>query len=150
MPSASVDVKIEGVENAILIPVDALHQTRSFYYVYTSYDEETKTYGDRVEVTVGMQNSKYAVIESGLNVGDTVYYTESSSGNNFFGMMGGRGGMSGMPDMGDFSGGFPGGNNSGGFPGGNGGSGRPSGSGNSGRPGGSGGSGSRGQGGGRQ
>ena len=127
--SASVDVKIEGVEDAILIPVDALHQTRNFYYVYTSYDEEAKTYGDRVEVTIGMQNSKYVVIESGLNVGDTVYYTESTSANNFFGMMGGMGGMSGMPDMGGMSGGFPGGS-SGGFPGGpGGGSGRPSGSG---------------------
>ena len=148
--SASVDIKIEGVEDAILIPVDALHQTRDFYYVYTSYDEETKTYGDRVDVTIGMQNSKYVVIESGLNVGDTVYYTESSSTNNFFGMMGGMsgmpnmGGMSGMPDM---SGGFPSGSGSGGFPGGSGNSGRPSGSGNSGRPGGSSGSGSRGQGG---
>ena len=135
--SASVDVKIEGVDDAILIPVDALHQTRAYYYVYTSYDEETETYGDMVEVTIGMQNSKYVVIESGLNVGDTVYYTESTSSNNFFGMMGG---MSGMPDMGgmggmpDMSGGFPGGSGNfpsgGSFPGGNsGGSGRPSGSG---------------------
>lgn len=149
--SASVDVKIEGVEDAILIPVDALHQTRDFYYVYTSYDEETKTYGGRVDVTIGMQNSKYVVIESGLNVGDTVYYTESTSMNNFFGMMGGMsgmpnmGGMSGMPDM---SGGFPGGGSgsfpSGSFPGGGSGS-FPGGSG--GFPGGSGSSGGRGQGG---
>lgn len=146
--SASVDVKIEGVEDAILIPVDALHQTRNFYYVYTSYDEEAKTYGDRVEVTIGMQNSKYVVIESGLNVGDTVYYTESTSASNFFGMMGGMGGMSGMPDMGGMSGGFPGGS-SGGFPGGSSG-GFPGGSGSGGPGGGSGrpsGSGGRGQGG---
>ena len=105
--SASVDVKIEGVEDAILIPVDALHQTSAIYYVYTSYDEETGTYGGMVEVTVGMQNNKYVVIESGLNVGDTVYYTESNSMNNFFGMMGGMSGMSGMsgmPDMGGMSG----------------------------------------------
>ena len=139
--SASVDVKIEGVEDAILIPVDALHQTSAIYYVYTSYDEETQTYGDMVEVTIGMQNSNYVVIESGLNVGDTVYYTESTSSNNFFGMMGGMsgmpdmGGMGGMPDFGgsggmpDFggSGGFPGGNSggfSGGGPGGSGGRGQ--------------------------
>ena len=79
-----------------------------------------------------------------LNVGDTVYYTESTSMNNFFGMMGG---MSGMPDM---SGGFPGG--SGGFPGGSGGfpggsSGGFPGGGSGGFPGGSGSSGGRGQGG---
>ena len=117
--SASVDVKIEGVDDAILIPVDALRQTSAIYYVYTSYDEETGTYGGMVEVTVGMQNNKYVVIESGLNVGDMVYYTESNSMNNFFGMMGNMGGMSGMPDMGsmpDMSGGFPGGS----FPGGSG------------------------------
>lgn len=119
--SADVDVKIEGVDDAILIPVDALRQTSAIYYVYTSYDEETGTYGGMVEVTIGMQNNKYVVIESGLNVGDTVYYTESNSMNNFFGMMGGMGGMSSMPDMGnmpDMSGGFPGGAS--GFPGGSG------------------------------
>ena len=142
--SADVDVKIEGVDDAILIPVDALRQTSAIYYVYTSYDEETETYGGMVEVTIGMQNNKFVVIESGLNVGDKVYYTESRSMNNFFGMMGGMsgmpnmGGMSGMPDMsGGFSGGsggFPGGSGNfpsgGNFPGGNsGGSGRPSGSG---------------------
>ena len=102
--SASVDVKIEGVDDAILIPVDALHQTSAIYYVYTSYDEESQTYGGMVEVTVGMQNNQYVVIESGLNVGDTVYYTESNSMNSFFGMMGGMSGMSGMPDMGGMSG----------------------------------------------
>lgn len=110
--SADVDVKIQGVDDAILIPVDALRQTSAIYYVYTSYDAETGTYGGMVEVTIGMQNNKYVVIESGLNVGDTVYYTESNSMNNFFGMMGGMGGMSGMPDM---SGGFP--SDSGNFPG---------------------------------
>ena len=121
--SASVDVKIEGVEDAILIPVDALHQTSAIYYVYTSYDAETESYGGMVEVTVGMQNSKYVVIESGLKVGDTVYYTESASFNNFFGMMGGMSGMGSFP--GGSSGGFPGGSSGsfpGGFPGGNSGS----------------------------
>ena len=151
--SASVDVKIEGVEDAILIPVDALRQTSAIYYVYTSYDEEAGTYGGMVEVTIGMQNSKYVVIESGLKVGDTVYYTESRSMNNFFGMMGGMGGMSGgfggMSGRPDMSGGFSGGS-SGGFPSGGSGSFPGGGSGNF--PGGSGSfpsgsSGGRGQGG---
>lgn len=39
--SASVAIRIEGVENALLIPSDALMQTSSSSYVYTSYDEET-------------------------------------------------------------------------------------------------------------
>ena len=85
--TADVDVKIEGVENAIIIPVDALHQTSAISYVYTSYDEETKQYGGMVEVTTGMQNDSYVEILSGLNVGDTVYYTESHDMFSFFGGM---------------------------------------------------------------
>ena len=99
--------KIEGTENALLIPVDALHQTRNSYYVFTSYDEETQQYGGRVEVTIGMQNDNYVEILSGLNVGDTVCYTESQ---DFFfgygGMGGGRPGSSGGSNR-------PGGNNQG-------------------------------------
>lgn len=45
--TASVKVRIEGVDDALLIPVDALHQTSAGYYVYTSYDEETQTFGAR-------------------------------------------------------------------------------------------------------
>lgn len=111
--TASVNVRIEGVDNAILIPVDALHQTASSAYVYTSYDEETQEYGGMVEVEVGLSNDSYVEITSGLSEGDTVYYTESESFGNLFGNMGGmnfgggdRGSQSGgeMPG-GDFSGG---------------------------------------------
>lgn len=98
--TASVDVKIDGVENAILIPVEALHQTRDSAYVYTSYDEETEEYGGRVDVTTGLSNNNYVEITSGLNVGDTVYYTESES---FFDMFAGMGGMGGMTGMGGFA-----------------------------------------------
>jgi len=89
--TADVDVKIEGVENAILIPVDALRQTSATHYVYTTYDEELRQYGGMVEVTIGMQNDNYVEILSGLNVGDTVCYVKSQ--NNFFGFMN-------MPNMG--------------------------------------------------
>ena len=93
--TASVDVRIEGVENAIIIPVDALHQTSTIYFVYTSYDEETQQYGGRKEVTIGMQNDDYVEILSGLELGETVYYTEQQDMFSFFGGMGGMGGMSG-------------------------------------------------------
>lgn len=94
--SASVDVQIEGVDDVVLIPVDALHQTSSRSYVYTSYDEATQQYGDMVEVTAGVSNSNFVEIVSGLKEGDTVYYTEKNNWN-FFMMpgMGGGGGMSG-------------------------------------------------------
>lgn len=89
--TASVDITIEGVEDALIIPVDALHQTQANYFVYTGYDPETQQYLDMVHVTVGMQNSEYAEILSGLQIGDTIYYTEQN--DFFFGF--GFGGMGG-------------------------------------------------------
>ena len=86
--TASVDVRIEGVDNAIIIPVDALNRTSTGAYVYTSYDEETQQYGGRVDVVTGLSNNNYVEIKSGLSVGDTVYYTEEQSFGNMFGNMG--------------------------------------------------------------
>ena len=115
--TADVDVKIEGVENAIIIPVEALRQTSAISYVFTTYDEETKQYGGMVEVTTGMQNDSYVEILTGLKVGDTVRYTKqqnffeamfSAMGGGMGGNMGGgqRPGGSQRPNM---SGGMPGG-----------------------------------------
>jgi len=127
--TASVSVRIEGVDDAILIPIEALHQTRSGAYVYTSYDEESQEYGGRVDVVTGLENSTYVQIKSGLTVGDTVYYTEQETGFGSFGGMGfgnrPGGNMPGfgsgeMPDMG--GGNRPGGSRpEGGFPSGQGG-----------------------------
>lgn len=75
--TAQVDIKIEGSENALIIPVDALHQTSAMSYVYTTYDEETMQYGGMVEVTTGMQNDSFVEITSGLSEGDIVRYTEA-------------------------------------------------------------------------
>lgn len=113
--TADVDVRIEGTENALIIPVDALHQNSASYYVYTGYDEAQKRYTGRTEVTIGMQNDDDVEITSGLKEGDTVYYTEADSG--------GFGDFMVMP--GGMSGGMSGGN----MGGGNGGGGRPSGGG---------------------
>ncbi|MDO5546553.1 MAG: HlyD family efflux transporter periplasmic adaptor subunit [Eubacteriales bacterium] len=118
--TASVNVRIQGTENALIIPVDALHQNSASYYVYTAYDSETHRYDGRVEVTIGMQNDDYVEITSGLNEGDTVYYTESESFSimDMFAMAGGMGGgMSsgsgnrggGMPSGMPSGGGMPGG-----------------------------------------
>ena len=139
--TASVSVRIEGVDDAILIPIEALHKTSDGAYVYTSYNEEYQEYGGKRDVVTGLENSTYVEIKSGLEVGDTVYYTETQTnafgnfgGMGFGSMPGGNGG--GMPNFGDmdfsnmpnggmpnFGGdsGRPGGNNSGGFPGGSGG-----------------------------
>lgn len=85
--TANVDVRIEGVDDAILIPAEALHQTSTGYYVYTTYDEETQEFGGKVDVVPGLSNSNSVEIKSGLEEGDVVYYSEEPS---FFG---GRGEM---------------------------------------------------------
>ena len=90
--TASVDVRIEGVDDAIIIPVDALNKTSNSAYVYTSYDEETQQYGGKVDVVTGLSNNNYVEIKSGLSVGDTVYYTEKQTFSNMFGNMGFGGG----------------------------------------------------------
>ena len=88
--TASVDVRIEGVDNALIIPVDALKQTSSGAYVYTTYDRETQEYGGRVDVITGLSNDNYVEIKSGLSAGDTVYYTEPLNLNNLFGQFTGN------------------------------------------------------------
>ena len=91
--TADVDIQIEGNENALIIPVAALHQTSTSTFVYTSFDEETQEYGGKVDVVAGMQNDKYAEILSGLQEGDTVYYTEQENIFAYFAnMMGMTGG----------------------------------------------------------
>ncbi len=86
-------IRIQGVEDAIIIPVDALHQTSASSFVYTSYDEEKGEYGGMKEVTTGLTGSNYVEIASGLSEGDVVYYTERKS-NNPWGNFSGFGSMS--------------------------------------------------------
>lgn len=116
--SASATIKIDGVENALLIPVDALNRTSSGYYVHTECDEESGTLGGMVEVTAGISNSVYAEITSGLSEGDTVYYTEKEDSAFSFAMPGGD--FGGAPGGGDFGGGNLGGGGPSGGPGGGG------------------------------
>lgn len=131
--SADVAITIEGVENALLVPEDAVRKTSATSYVYTTYDEETGEMGGMVEVTTGLSNGSYIEITSGLSEGDTVYYTEQEEvfgfgnfnfgggmGGNMGGMPSGGGGFSGMPGSGGNRGnsGMPSGGMPGGMPGG--------------------------------
>ncbi len=114
--TADVDVRIEGVDDAIIIPVEALHQTSTGAFVYTSYDPQLQQYGGKVDVVVGLQGSNFVEIKSGLQVGDTVYYTEAMTmldlfsnmtGMDFSGMEEGGGQRPGGQMPGDFSGQMP-------------------------------------------
>jgi len=94
--TATAYVTIEGTDNALLIPAEALTETSTTAFVYTTYDEETDTLGGMVEVELGLQNSRYVEIRSGLEEGDTVYYKDETEENSFdFGGFGGNGNMPG-------------------------------------------------------
>ena len=104
--TAKAEVTIQGVENALLVPNDAIRKTSTTAYVYTAYDSETDTLGGMTEVTLGLTNGTYTEITSGLNAGDTVYYTPKEQTFTFGGMTfttsGDFSGMGG--DMGSFHG----------------------------------------------
>ena len=116
--SATVSIRIEGVDDALLLPEDAVTKTRTSAYVYTSVNETSGELEGMVEVQTGLTGGGYVEITEGLKEGDTVYYTKKQS-NDFSSFMGG------------FGGGFGGGSGSGGFsmPGGGSGGGSGSGSG---------------------
>lgn len=116
--SATVSIRIEGVDDALLLPEDAVTKTRTSAYVYTSVNETSGELEGMVEVQTGLTGGGYIEITEGLKEGDTVYYTKKKS-NDFSSFMGG------------FGGGFGGGSGSGGFsmPGGGSGGGSGSGSG---------------------
>lgn len=75
--SASVLIAVTEHKDSIIIPLEALNNTGSSYFVYTTYDAETGTPGGMVEVKVGIQNDAYAQITEGLKEGDTVWYKKA-------------------------------------------------------------------------
>ena len=100
--TAKAQVTIEGVENALLVPNDAIRKTSTTAYVYTAYDPETDTLGGMTEVTLGLTNGSQTEIISGLKQGDTVYYTPKEQTFTFGGMTITTGGeMPEMPGMAD-------------------------------------------------
>lgn len=135
--SASVAIRIEGVDDALLLPEDAVTKTRTSAYVYTAVDETTGELEGMVEVKTGLTGGGYIEITEGLKEGDTVYYTKKQS-NDFSSFMGSFGGGNFGGSNGGFSGSGsnrPGGSGSNRPDGGNGGN-RPSGGWSGGMPGG--------------
>lgn len=72
--NASVKITLETEEDVLYILEDALVEDETGVYVYTSYDEETDTLGDPVEVTTGVSDGEYVEILSGLSEGDEYWY----------------------------------------------------------------------------
>ena len=140
--SATVSIRIEGVDDALLLPEDAVTKTRNAAYVYTAVNETTGELEGMTEVKTGLTGGGYVEIREGLQEGDTVYYVKKQStdfGSFMGGFNGGNNNRSGRSGNGGNSGGngWPTGGgmpNGGGMPSGNSGSGsrRPSGSGRNG------------------
>ncbi len=82
--SARAVIRIQGVENTILIPAAALHQTSDASFVYTTYDEETQELGGPVSVVPGLNDGYMVEIIEGLQNGDMVYYIEVFDPYSFY------------------------------------------------------------------
>ncbi len=50
-------------------------EEESGVYVYTSYDEETETFGGLIEVTTGLSDGENVEILSGLSEGSEYWYS---------------------------------------------------------------------------
>ncbi len=115
LPGMNVDayVVLSKVDNAIGIPSDALQRGNVCYVLNSSPTIVSKNYNtegisDRVKnntpegftavkVTTGISNENFIQITEGLQVGDQVYVSESSSTNNWQGFGGMGGPMGGGP-----------------------------------------------------
>ena len=86
--SARAVVLIQGVSGAVLIPEEALHQSRDSAFVYTEYDYETKAFGGIRAVVPGLSDGSMVEITEGLEQGDTVYYTVAFDPWGYYGSSG--------------------------------------------------------------
>jgi HlyD family secretion protein len=67
--SASVDIIHAQAENAVLVPIEALHETASGKYTVFVIENGTPT---SRAVDIGLQDQLYAEVKSGLKAGDVV------------------------------------------------------------------------------
>ena len=89
--SATVSIRIEGVDNALLLPEAAVTKTRTSAYVYTAVNETSGELEGMTEVKTGLTGGGYIEITEGLQEGDTVYYIKKQT-NDFSSFMGSFGG----------------------------------------------------------
>ena len=129
--NGTATIRIEEVNDVLLVPLTALNTSRGESYVWLQSDDASGDEpGVRTTVETGLSDENYAQVLSGLNEGDVVLITREASSSGTDSQSGGFdfGGMSfdmgNMPSGGDMP--------SGGFPGGGGGSGSGNGGGRSG------------------
>jgi multidrug efflux pump subunit AcrA (membrane-fusion protein) len=96
--TASADVAISTVANALMLPISAVTTTTegSFVTVMNS----TTNLQEKKKVTTGVQNTQYIQIVSGLNEGDKVIVEDKATGAPVSTTMGPPGGSGGGPPPG--------------------------------------------------
>ena len=72
--NATVSIPLEGAEQGLVIPVEALTEVGSTTYVYTGYDEASGQLTAPVAVETGASDGVNVRILSGLGEGDTFWY----------------------------------------------------------------------------
>ena len=129
--NGTATIRIEEVNDVLLVPLTALNTSRGESYVWLQSDDASSDEpGVRTTVETGLSDENYAQVLSGLDEGDVVLITREASSSSTDSRDGGFdfGSMSfdmgSMPSGGDMP--------SGGFPGGGGGSGSGNGGGRSG------------------
>ena len=78
--NATTILTVGVTENVLTLPVAAMSQKGSRTIVYTGFDEQTRTLLDPVEISLGVSDGTVAEIVSGLEEGDTVWYSYYESG----------------------------------------------------------------------
>ncbi|WP_040209617.1 efflux RND transporter periplasmic adaptor subunit [Neobacillus jeddahensis] len=103
--SAEASILTESKEDALYVPLDAVHTGNGEKYVIVAGTDNQKTGTKQITVKTGLANEDYVEISEGLSEGETVQLpqlaTGSSSSNQGKGIQsGGFGGIGGMGNMG--------------------------------------------------
>jgi multidrug efflux pump subunit AcrA (membrane-fusion protein) len=77
--SATADIMVASVKNALLVPVSAVLSTPAGNVV--SVIDPATGQAERRQVTIGIQNLQYAEVLSGLKEGDKVQVSQKGSGS---------------------------------------------------------------------
>ena len=73
--TASARILLDTVSEILCIPAAALTEENGKLVVYTSLDPENMVLGNPVEVTIGVADADHVQVLSGLEAGDTFYYS---------------------------------------------------------------------------
>lgn len=73
--SASAEMELGKAENVLRIPVAALNENGSESFVYTGWSEKEDALLSPVPVVTGVSDGEYVEVLSGLEAGDTFFYS---------------------------------------------------------------------------